>query len=487
MSWCRLLAGEPGEKGSSPPRPCRCSGARRSRSTPTTPGGGARRARARRRRAGVHGRRVPPRDRGRCSRAAAVRCPRGAARRLQHARGDGVRRHDALPRALGLPARAARRRGARRGWGCYGAPPRPAHREGPPRPPDRWDRRLGAAPPRAAARAPRAASTRTFRARRPRGAGSVLRELAGAASRSSVCPAPRHRPAARGDGVRAPRLRPDLVHTHLVHADVYGALAAAGGRAVLVSTKHNDDPFRSGTGRYLERLLTRRAARVICITEALARFNREVVGLPGREAPGRALRARRAARAVGAAGGPELPPRRPCSSPSAGSCRRRASTSRSRRSCSFGSGIPPRTSSCSARARCGELVERRARGVADAVSCRAGSATSPGGSGGPTSSSTRRAGRDSGSRCSRRCLRASRRREQRSARSPRSCSTGRRGCSCLRTTRRSPDAVAALLDDPARARAGRGGRQRARAEFSVARMAERTLAVYAEASPSSRR
>jgi glycosyltransferase involved in cell wall biosynthesis len=79
------------------------------------------------------------------------------------------------------------------------------------------------------------------------------------------------------------RLGPDLVHTHLVHADVYGALAATRARANLVSTKHNDDPFRSGRARYGERLLTRRAARVICITEALARFNRDVVGLPERK------------------------------------------------------------------------------------------------------------------------------------------------------------------------------------------------------------
>ncbi len=76
------------------------------------------------------------------------------------------------------------------------------------------------------------------------------------------------------------KLRPDVVHTHLVHADVYGAIAAARARAALVSTKHNDDPFRSGKGRYLERLLTRRAALVLCITESLARFNRDVVGLP---------------------------------------------------------------------------------------------------------------------------------------------------------------------------------------------------------------
>jgi glycosyltransferase involved in cell wall biosynthesis len=85
---------------------------------------------------------------------------------------------------------------------------------------------------------------------------------------------------ARRTSAAVRRFRPDLVHTHLVHADVYGAVAAVRSRARLVSTKHNDDPFRVGRGRYGERLLTRRADRVICITEALARFNREVVGLP---------------------------------------------------------------------------------------------------------------------------------------------------------------------------------------------------------------
>jgi glycosyltransferase involved in cell wall biosynthesis len=85
---------------------------------------------------------------------------------------------------------------------------------------------------------------------------------------------------ARRTAAAVRRFRPDLVHTHLVHADVYGALAAARARARLVSTKHNDDRFRSGRARYGERLLTRKAQRVICITESLARFNREVVGLP---------------------------------------------------------------------------------------------------------------------------------------------------------------------------------------------------------------
>lgn len=76
------------------------------------------------------------------------------------------------------------------------------------------------------------------------------------------------------------RSRPDLVHTHLVHGDVYGTLGAAAARAAVVTTKHNDDPFRAGRFRHVERLVARRAARIVCITEALRRFNREVVGLP---------------------------------------------------------------------------------------------------------------------------------------------------------------------------------------------------------------
>ena len=69
----------------------------------------------------------------------------------------------------------------------------------------------------------------------------------------------------------------DVVHTHLVHADVLGALVR--GKRTLVSTKHNDDPFRTGPFRFVERAITRRAARVICITEALRRFNVQRVGL----------------------------------------------------------------------------------------------------------------------------------------------------------------------------------------------------------------
>jgi glycosyltransferase involved in cell wall biosynthesis len=70
--------------------------------------------------------------------------------------------------------------------------------------------------------------------------------------------------------------RPDIVHTHLVHADVYGALNARR----LVSTKHNDDPFRAGAFRFVERGLARRAARLVAITDALRRFQVDRVGIP---------------------------------------------------------------------------------------------------------------------------------------------------------------------------------------------------------------
>jgi glycosyltransferase involved in cell wall biosynthesis len=75
------------------------------------------------------------------------------------------------------------------------------------------------------------------------------------------------------------RVRPELVHTHLVHADVYGALAAR----KLVSTKHNDDPFRAGAFRFVERALAAHASRIVVITDALARFQVERVGIPRRK------------------------------------------------------------------------------------------------------------------------------------------------------------------------------------------------------------
>ena len=95
-------------------------------------------------------------------------------------------------------------------------------------------------------------------------------------------------------------LRADVVHTHLVHADVYGGVAAKLRGERLVSTKHNDDPFRLGPFRHVERGL----ARVVGpdrddhrVAAALhRRAGRDSRG-EGRDDP---LRARRAARSRGA-------------------------------------------------------------------------------------------------------------------------------------------------------------------------------------------
>jgi glycosyltransferase involved in cell wall biosynthesis len=73
--------------------------------------------------------------------------------------------------------------------------------------------------------------------------------------------------------------RADVVHTHLVHADLYGGVAAKLRGARLVSTKHNDDPFRLGPFRHVERGLSRLADRVITITDALRDFTVERVGV----------------------------------------------------------------------------------------------------------------------------------------------------------------------------------------------------------------
>ncbi len=73
------------------------------------------------------------------------------------------------------------------------------------------------------------------------------------------------------------RAKPDLVHTHLVHADVYGAVSTL---TPIVSTKHNPDPFRAGPWRFAERMLARRARRIVAISDAVRRFNVEDVGLP---------------------------------------------------------------------------------------------------------------------------------------------------------------------------------------------------------------
>jgi glycosyltransferase involved in cell wall biosynthesis len=91
------------------------------------------------------------------------------------------------------------------------------------------------------------------------------------------CPRDVHPSLPRAITRAARRREADVLHTHLVHADVYGSLVRG---VALVSTKHNPDPFRSGSFRLVERAITRRTAQAIAISEAVRRFSVEQVGLP---------------------------------------------------------------------------------------------------------------------------------------------------------------------------------------------------------------
>jgi glycosyltransferase involved in cell wall biosynthesis len=65
-----------------------------------------------------------------------------------------------------------------------------------------------------------------------------------------------------------------IVHSHLVHADWYVAVASVAAPGVaLVSTKHNDDRFRrTYPFRVIERVMSNRCAATITISEALRDF-----------------------------------------------------------------------------------------------------------------------------------------------------------------------------------------------------------------------
>jgi glycosyltransferase involved in cell wall biosynthesis len=75
------------------------------------------------------------------------------------------------------------------------------------------------------------------------------------------------------DVVRAVRAeRPDLVHTHLVHADIYGGIAARVLGIATISTRHNDDRYLLGPFRYVDRANARPVRRLIAISDAVRRF-----------------------------------------------------------------------------------------------------------------------------------------------------------------------------------------------------------------------
>ncbi len=77
-------------------------------------------------------------------------------------------------------------------------------------------------------------------------------------------------------------IKPDIVHTHLIHADVYGLLAAklAGIRSVI-SSRHNDDQFRfHPMWRRISPMIWRMTDGGIAISAAIKHFMLEVENAP---------------------------------------------------------------------------------------------------------------------------------------------------------------------------------------------------------------
>lgn len=77
-------------------------------------------------------------------------------------------------------------------------------------------------------------------------------------------------------------IKPDIVHTHLVHADLYGYLAAKlAGVAAVVSSRHLDDSFRyRSRWRRINRRLWRLLDAGIAISAAMKRFAHEIEDAP---------------------------------------------------------------------------------------------------------------------------------------------------------------------------------------------------------------
>jgi glycosyltransferase involved in cell wall biosynthesis len=73
--------------------------------------------------------------------------------------------------------------------------------------------------------------------------------------------------------------RPDLLHTHMVHADVYGSIAAHALRVPFVSTRHNDDRYLLGPFRFVDRTFMHGVGRIVAISDAVRVFH-ERAGLP---------------------------------------------------------------------------------------------------------------------------------------------------------------------------------------------------------------
>jgi glycosyltransferase involved in cell wall biosynthesis len=75
------------------------------------------------------------------------------------------------------------------------------------------------------------------------------------------------------------RESPDLMHTHMVHADVYGSIAAHALRVPFVSTRHNDDRYLLGPFRHVDRLFMHGVRVIVAISDAVRAFHIRA-GLP---------------------------------------------------------------------------------------------------------------------------------------------------------------------------------------------------------------
>lgn len=73
-------------------------------------------------------------------------------------------------------------------------------------------------------------------------------------------------------------MQPDIVHTHLIHADTFGLLAAQyAGIRTVITTRHNDDSFRRRAFMHLVNAWNWRSVRAgIVISAALGRFVAQV-------------------------------------------------------------------------------------------------------------------------------------------------------------------------------------------------------------------
>ena len=73
-----------------------------------------------------------------------------------------------------------------------------------------------------------------------------------------------------------------IVHTHLIHADFYGTLAAKWAAVpAIISSQHNDDRFRHNPLLiWLNRLLARWQQRIIVISDWVGAFLQEIERLP---------------------------------------------------------------------------------------------------------------------------------------------------------------------------------------------------------------